>query len=156
MTLDGVPLVNLGMPLPCRYCHRPSYLAEVDDEKRLHPLHPCCRFWIEKQGHTSCLACNNSRRTGGRTPAQTPPGSSSASMPRPRPNSAPEGKKFDEDEGLLLVLAALRRSGTWVDSAQLLPFVGNRVDVLAQLSLVVEQRGTYYRINTGSRNGRGA
>lgn len=155
MDLDGVPtvrgLICLGTPLPCRYCHLPSYLAEADDERRLHPLHPCCRFWIGQEGRSSCVACANfnARRSGPRKRAQTPP-PTSASMPPVRPNSAPIEKKFDEDQALLLVLAALR-SNEWVDITQLLPLINNQADLLDQLSavgveVIKRNNGTYYRI----------
>ena len=153
MDLDRVPtargLIILSTPLPCRYCHLPSYLAEADDNKMLHPLHPCCQFWIGQEGRATCVACANfnSRRSGGRTRAQAPPGSTSASMPRPRPNSAQRRKDFDEDTALLLVLRRLREDGGWVSTAQLMPLVSGRIDLLDQLHLAgIEQRGTNYRI----------
>lgn len=142
MDLDGVPTVKgfirLELPLPCRYCHLPAYLAEADEEKQLHPLHPCCRFWIGEQGASSCLACApfNSRRAGGRTG----PGPSS----RPR-----QVLDFDEDEGLLQVLAFLRQDGGWVEARQLLPLVGGRLGVLASMTLAgVENKGSFFRIRS--------
>jgi hypothetical protein len=149
VNLDGVStvrgLITLNIPLPCRYCHLPSYLAEADDEKQLHPLHPCCRFWIEQEGKATCVACAsfNSRRAG----RAGVPGRSGGPASQVRP--APQ-KKFDEDDALLLVLGFLRRSGDWVEVTRLLPMVDGRADLLAQLSLAgIEQHGNFYRIPHG-------
>jgi hypothetical protein len=148
MDLDGVPMVNgfirLGTPLPCRYCHLPAYMAEADEEKRLHPLHPCCRFWIGEQGASSCLACAsfNARRSGGRTDGRTPALRSSGSRSEPR-----QVLDLDEDEALLAALAYLRKAGGWVDAPELLPLVGGRLALLASLTLAgVENRGRLFRI----------
>ena len=145
MDLDHVPtvrgLISLTTPLPCRYCKLPSYLAEADDEKRLHPLHPCCQFWIGQEGRATCVACAvfNSRRTGARTGAQT--------FQPARPTAAQRRKDFDEDMALLLVLRRLRETGDWVSTAQLMPLVSGRIDLLDQLHLAgIEQSGTKYRI----------
>ena len=121
-------------PLPCRFCHRPSYLAEADDEKRLHPLHPCCAYWIGQLKRPSCVACAyfNSRRKGRAGKLEGP-------------ELRPE-KDFDEDEGLLLVLALLRETKGWVALSELLPLVGGRGRLLNQLVNVgVKEQGSWFK-----------
>jgi hypothetical protein len=144
---DGVPAVNgfisLDVPRPCRYCLRPTYLAEIEDG-RVAPLHRCCRFWIGQQGHRTCDACANfnARRSGARRVAGTPP------FPGSGPNSETR-QEFDEDAAVLRVLAHLRRTGGWVDASQLLPLAGDRWAVLVSLTRAgVENRGSQFRIRT--------
>lgn len=137
--------ISLETPLPCRYCGRPSYLAEAGEDRMLHPLHPCCRFWIGEQNRRSCVACVafNTRQDA-------------------RPTSRPKKKERqhqsrdpDEDDDLLLVvLGRLRKaSGLWVDQRVISALVGWRArDLLIALigAEMVEMRsssdGNQYRI----------
>jgi hypothetical protein len=43
---------SLARSEPCRYCGEATYLADATG-----PLHPCCRFWIEEEGKSHCVAC---------------------------------------------------------------------------------------------------
>ena len=49
-------------PLPCRYCGRPSWLADETG-----PAHPCCRWWFEREGAPHCPACRTSEALRRRT-----------------------------------------------------------------------------------------
>jgi hypothetical protein len=144
-------LIALGSPLPCRYCGLPSFLAEADEEKRLHPLHPCCRFWIGEQGALTCVACAsfNARRK------QTPVSARAERKIRELQAVSIPRTETSDDEMLLALLARLRHTNLWVDLRVLEELVGGRASMLlaeAMRANCVEARtspvggGAQYRI----------
>jgi hypothetical protein len=112
----------------------------------LHPLHPCCRFWIGEQGRRTCVACSsfNTRQEA-----------IAAKSPKRKRRAVQQSRDPEEDDDLLLaILGRLRKAnGLWVDQRVLSALVGWRArDLLIALigADLVEMRsssdGNQYRI----------